>query len=126
MTYVARFGTSPFNVAYKDNEPHIDHIYPKSMLRSKLGFTTPDVNHIGNFRFIGASDNRRKRAELPASYFSRLKTGGVDVANHLLVPAYATDPTALAFDRTTYVQFRDARAAEIFKLAKGIVNPEVP
>ena len=61
MTYVARFGTSPFNVAYKDNEPHIDHIYPKSMLRSKLGFTTPDVNHIGNFRFIGAHFAHRDR-----------------------------------------------------------------
>lgn len=126
MVYVARFGTSPFNVAFKDNEPHIDHIYPQSMLKSKLGFATSDVNHIGNYRFIGASDNLRKRAELPDSYFTRLKKDGVNVSNHLLVPAYAANPALLVFDKASYIAFRDARVAEVLNIAKGIVNPEVP
>lgn len=126
MVYVVRFGTSPFNVAYKDNEPHIDHIFPQSMLRSRLGFGTNDVNHLGNYRFIGASDNRRKRAELPDTYFARLKKDGVDISHHLLVPAYAADPTKLAFNPANYIAFRDARLNEMLAIAKRVVNPEVP
>jgi hypothetical protein len=126
MVYVARFGASPFNVAFKDNEPHIDHIYPQSMLKSRLGFTTSDVIHLGNYRFVGASDNLRKRAELPDSYFGRLKKSGVDISPHLLVPNYAANPNMLLFDRTTYLAFRDARLDEILSIAKTIVNPELP
>ena len=36
LIYVEKMGTSPFDVKYKGNDPHVDHIYPKSMLRSKL------------------------------------------------------------------------------------------
>jgi hypothetical protein len=126
MVYVARFGTSPFNVAYKDNEPHIDHIYPQSLLKSRLGFATGDINHLGNYRFIGASDNLRKRAELPDSYFTRLKKAGVDVSNHLLVAQFAQDPRKLVFDRPTYLAFRNARLDEILTIVKKMVDPELP
>jgi hypothetical protein len=40
LIYVERFGASPFNVRYKGNEPHIDHIYPQSALRNQLGLGT--------------------------------------------------------------------------------------
>ncbi|KFA90251.1 GmrSD restriction endonuclease domain-containing protein [Archangium violaceum] len=126
MVYVSRFGTSPFNVSSENNEPQIDHIYPQSMLRSKLSFATSDINHLGNYRFIGASDNLRKRAELPASYFARLMQSGVDISHHLLVDRFAQDPSKLVFDRPTYLTFRNERLDKIFDIAKKIVNPELP
>lgn len=74
IVYVDRSGTSPFNVAFKGNEPHVDHIYPQSMLRTKLGQVSAQINDIGNLRYVGATDNIRKRAELPASYFLRRRS----------------------------------------------------
>jgi hypothetical protein len=124
MVYVERFGTSPFNVRFKGNEPHIDHIYPQSMLRSKLGLGTDEVNSIGNYRFVGATDNIRKRAELPANYFGQLKLKGVDIEKHLLLSAEAANPALLAFDVITYRKFRDRRLATVFAIGNRIVNPE--
>jgi hypothetical protein len=37
LIYVDQMGASPFDVKFKGNEPHVDHIYPQSMLRSRLG-----------------------------------------------------------------------------------------
>jgi len=125
MIYVEKFGGSPFNVSYKHNAPHIDHIYPQSMLRSRLSLTTPEINSIGNYRFVGATDNIRKRAELPASYFSRLKKVGIDIGKHLLVPEFANRPTELKFNVKTYRKFRDMRLEAIYKIAHRIVNPEL-
>jgi hypothetical protein len=85
LLYVETFGTSAFNVRFKGNEPHADHIFPQSPLRTKLGLSSKDINDIGNFRLIGASDNLRKRAELPAEYFTRLKKSGVPILSHLLL-----------------------------------------
>jgi hypothetical protein len=125
MIYVERFGASPFDVCFKGNEPHIDHIYPKSGLASKFALPTSEVNHIGNYRFVGATDNIRKRAELPDSFFARLKNLGVDIGPHLLVDTYVADPTKMVFDKNTYLQFRDQRLQAILEIAKRIVNPEV-
>jgi hypothetical protein len=125
LIYVDRMGTAPFNVKYKGNEPHVDHIYPQHALRTRLGFTGSDINHIGNFRFIGATDNLRKRAELPASYFGRLKSGGVDIEKHLLLADMASDPSKLVFDAPTYLDFRNRRFDEILKIANRVVNPEL-
>jgi flagellar motility protein MotE (MotC chaperone) len=125
LIYVDRMGTAPFNVKYKGNEPHVDHIYPQHALRTRLGFTGSDINHIGNFRFIGATDNQRKRAELPASYFGRLKSGGVDIEKHLLLADMASDPSKLVFDAPTYLDFRNRRFEEILKIANRVVNPEL-
>ncbi|QDT36022.1 DUF262 domain-containing protein [Stratiformator vulcanicus] len=125
MIYVQRFGISPFDVSFKGNTPHIDHIYPQSSLKSKLNLSTSEINHIGNYRFVGATDNIRKRAELPGSYFKRLLDGGVDIGPHLLVKDYVSDPTKMTFDLATYSDFRDRRLKEIFKIADRIVNPEV-
>ena len=55
------------------------------MLRSKMGCGTSEINDIGNLRFVGATDNIRKRAELPESYFTRLKKAGIPIDKHLLV-----------------------------------------
>lgn len=35
LVYVDQMGVSPFDVKFKGNDPHVDHIYPKSMLKSK-------------------------------------------------------------------------------------------
>lgn len=122
IVYVDRWGTSPFNVRFKGNEPHIDHIYPQHMLRTKLLQTPAQVNDIGNLRYVGATDNIRKRGQLPADYFVRLKSDGVDVGKHLLVDAYATDPNLLAFDEEHFSAFRQTRRGEIAKTLKRIVD----
>jgi len=126
LIYVARFGSSPFDVKYEGNEPQIDHIYPQSSLRSQLGLGTVDINHLGNYRFIGAKENLRKRAEKPAEYFSRLAADSVDISRHLLVTEFSSDPKKLAFDVQTYLKFRDSRLGEILKISAEVVNAELP
>lgn len=126
VVYGAAWGNSPFDVALKGNEPHVDHIYPQSMLRTKLGYGTASINDIGNLRFFGATDNIRKRAELPGAYFGRLKGQGVDIARHLLVAAFTDDPqTRLAFDNETFDRFRAERRSAIWRILGQIVDPEV-
>ncbi len=124
LIYVERFGASPFNVCFKGNEPHVDHIYPQSPLKNALGLPTEEVNHMGNYRFVGATDNIRKSAERPAAFFGRLKGLGVDIANHLLLGEFSDDPAKLVFDVATYRNFRDRRLKAIFDIADPIVNAE--
>lgn len=125
LIYSEKFGNSPFNVRYKGNEPHIDHIYPQSLLRRQLGLTTLEINDVGNYRFVGATDNIRKRAEKPDSYFGRLKNGRIDIEKHLLLPDFSRDPSRLRFDSRTYKKFRDQRREAIFEIANRVVNPEL-
>jgi hypothetical protein len=125
LLYAEKFGNSPFDVRFKGNEPHVDHIYPQSPLRTKLGLASSEINDIGNFRLIGASDNIRKRAELPSDYFARLKKAGVPIENHLLLPEFSAEPALLTFDTATYSDFRTRRRAAIFKILKQAIDPEV-
>lgn len=125
MIYVEKFGNGPFNVLYKGNEPHVDHIYPQSPLRKELSLTTQQINNLGNYRFIGASDNLRKRAEKPAAYFRRLKDAGVNIENHLLLTKFAEDPSLLTFDQKTYENFRDERLGVIFEIAQRVADAEL-
>ena len=122
MIYVDRHGTSPFDVKYKGNDPHVDHIYPQYALRNKLGLSSQDINHLGNFRFFGATDNIRKRAELPSSYFARLKSAGVDIERHLLLGEYANAPDKLEFSEAGYRNFRDKRLEKIWEITSRLVN----
>ncbi|UNK48854.1 DUF262 domain-containing protein [Lysobacter sp. S4-A87] len=124
LVYVDQMGGSPFDVKFKGNEPHIDHIYPRHALLTKLGLPSSEVNTIGNFRFVGATDNIRKRAELPADYFGRLKTAGTPIEKHLLVDSYSAAPSTMAFDPVTYRTFRDSRAEKIWEICNKTVNPE--
>lgn len=124
IVYYDKWGSSPFDVAFKGNEPHVDHIYPQHMLRSRLGCTSYEVNDIGNLRFFGATDNIRKRAELPASYFSRLKEQGVPIDRHLLVEEFTADPATLAFDKQTFDRFRSLRRDAIWLSLRRVVDPE--
>ena len=123
LLYVQTFGASPFNVRFKGNEPHADHIYPQSPLRTKLRLTSSEINDIGNFRLIGASDNLRKRAEMPADYFTRLKKAGVPIEHHLLLPEFSADPSLLKFDKDTYLDFQRRRRDEIFRVLKRVIDP---
>jgi hypothetical protein len=125
LVYVDQIGSSPFDVKFKGNDPHVDHIYPQSMLRTKLGLYSADINHLGNFRFVGATDNIRKRAEVPASYFSRLKSAGIDIVKHLLLDDVAKDPLKLQFDLTTYRTFRDRRFERMWEILSATVNSEI-
>lgn len=124
LVYVDQMGASPFDVKYKGNEPHIDHIYPRHASVTKLCMESSEVNHLGNYRFVGATDNIRKRGELPANYFSRLKSTGIDISKHLLLDDVSTSPTNLIFDVDNYRSFRDRRLNKIWNIAKAIVNPE--
>ena len=124
LVYVDQMGGSPFDVKFKGNEPHVDHIYPRHALLTKLGLGSAEVNTIGNYRFVGATDNIRKRAELPASYFGRLKASGIPIEKHLLIDSFADDTHLLAFDVATYRRFRDERAERIWEICSRTVNPE--
>jgi hypothetical protein len=124
IVYLDRLGTSPFDVRFKGNEPHIDHIYPQSMLRSRLEQLSATINDIGNLRYVGATDNIRKRAELPAEYFTRLKRQHTDVAKHLLVHEYRAAPERLRFDEQTFRTFRTLRRNEIYRTLKRVVDLE--
>jgi len=124
LVYVDQMGTSPFDVKYKGNEPHVDHIYPRHASLTKLGLASSEVNHLGNYRFVGATDNIRKRGELPDSYFKRLSTSGINIGKHLLVDEYSADASKLVFDEDTYRDFRDKRFEKIWDISKTIVNPE--
>jgi len=124
LVYVDQMGGSPFDVKFKGNEPHIDHIYPRHALITKLALPSSEVNTIGNYRFVGATDNIRKRAELPADYFRRLKVAGTPIEKHLLVDSYANAPSTLVLDTTTYRAFRKARAQKIWEICDRTVNPE--
>ena len=121
--YVETNSTSAFNVALKNNTPQIDHIYPKSKLYlAPFNLDSSNINHIGNYRFAGATDNIRKRAEIPSSYFSRLKAGGIDIKKHLLVDSYSIDPQKLLMDLQTYTDFRDKRTDEIYSIIEPKIN----
>jgi len=123
LLYVETLNSSAFNVLLKNNAPHIDHIYPKSKL-AKDPFKLPpsEINHIGNYRFVGGTDNIRKRAEEPASYFKTLKDAQIDIEKHLLLKIYADDPTKLTMDRITFISFRDARADRIYEIIAPKIN----
>lgn len=125
VVYFDKWGASPFDVAFKGNEPHVDHIYPQYMLRSRLGCSSSEINDIGNLRFFGATDNIRKRAELPESYFARLRAQGVPIERHLLVDEFAADPKKLAFDKETFDSFRSKRREAIWASLRRVVDPEV-
>jgi hypothetical protein len=125
MVYVECWGTSPFKVLYKGNEPHVDHIYPQHMLRTRLGQNSVEINDIGNLRFVGATDNCRKRGELPESYFGRLKAENVDVSKHLLVQEFYDAPQKMLFDTDTFARFRKERQEKIWAIGKRIVDPEI-
>lgn len=125
LVYVDQMGTSPFDVKYKGNEPHVDHIYPRHALSTKLGLGSAEVNTLGNYRFVGATDNIRKRAELPDSYFGRLKSFGSPIEKHLLLDEFAADTKKLVFDVPTYRSFRDKRLHRIWEIYRRTVNPEL-
>jgi Protein of unknown function DUF262 len=123
LVYREKFDASLFDSQFPGNEPHIDHIYPRARLKP-LGLSSSEINHLGNFRYVGAKDNIRKRAEYPDAHFSRMKKAGVPVEKHLLAEPWATQPNRLKLDRATYAEFCEARLGAILRIAQRIVNPE--
>lgn len=123
LLYVESHNISAFNVSLKNNSPHIDHIYPKSKLqKAPFSLLPTDINHIGNYRFVGATDNIRKRAEIPSTYFTTLKNSNISIERHLLVKSYSDDPNTLLMDLQTYNDFKTKRTDEMYKILEPIIN----
>lgn len=125
LVYREKFDSSLFESHFSGNAPHIDHIYPRARLKP-LGLSGDQINHLGNFRFVGAKDNIRKRAEPPGAHFARMKKDQVPIEKHILVEPWASDPSKMTLDIATYNKFREARLKAILKIAQRIVNPENP
>jgi len=123
MVYCEQWGASPFNVAFKGNEPHVDHIYPQDMLRSKMGCGTSEINDIGNLRFVRPTTS----ASAPNSpaHIGAAQKAGIPIDEHLLVSLYSHDPSEMKFERLAFDQFRQLRRAAIWRSAKNIVDPEI-
>ena len=135
LAYVVANSSSPFKVASKSNKPDADHIYPKKLLRTIFASEAPEmpekaildeINHIGNFRLIGATENRKRKDTPPDLYFGKMKEGGHDIIRHLLVEPYCSDPAALAPNLSTYRAFRDARAAKMLEMINSSISPRTP
>jgi hypothetical protein len=75
-------GLSGGAVQYHENEPHIDHIFPRSVLREKE-FDESEINHFANFWILAKNKNLNKSNMPPADYFDDvhatvLKTAAID------------------------------------------------
>ena len=132
LAYVVANTSSPFKVASKSNKPDADHIYPKKLLKTIFANEAPgmsekavldEINHIGNFRLIGATENRKRKDTPPDVYFTRMKEGGHDIVRHLLVDPYCSNPAALAPTLDAYRGFRDARAAKMLEMINAAISP---
>jgi hypothetical protein len=55
-------------VQYQRNAGQIDHIFPRSVLRSKA-FEEPEINHFGNFWILAKGKNQNKSDKHPAQFF---------------------------------------------------------
>lgn len=53
---------------FKKNEPQIDHIFPRSILRKKE-FDEAEINHFANFWILGKHKNQNKTNQHPQKYF---------------------------------------------------------
>lgn len=124
LVYREKFDASLYESQFPGNSPHIDHIYPQARLKS-LGLNSDEINHLGNFRLVGAKDNIRKRAENPDGHFGRMKQAHVPIEKHLLAEPWASNPSALKLDAATYRLFRNQRFDAILAIAQRIVNPEI-
>jgi hypothetical protein len=79
-----------------------------------------EINHIGNFRFVGDSENKHKNDEVPAVYFKNMERN--DRLRQLTITEYADNPDMLELTLESYRRFRDARAAVILSMAQNVVN----
>lgn len=91
-------------VLYKDNEPQIDHIFPKSILREK-GFSEREFDHPANYWILAKGKNINKSNKHPAKYFA-------DVADKELERALI-DRKML--DYRKYQKFLAKRAADMLE-----------
>jgi hypothetical protein len=133
LVYVKSEGVGAFAVKSKSNKPNIDHIYPANELRKLFKAAYPnmekdelarlaskEINHIGNFRFVGDSENKHKNDEVPAVYFKNMERN--DRLRQLTITEYADNPDMLELTLESYRRFRDARAAVILSMAQNVVN----
>ena len=64
-------GLSGAQVQYTRNEPQIDHIFPRSVLRAKK-FDESEINHFANFWILAKGKNQNKTNTPPSEYFENV------------------------------------------------------
>jgi len=55
---------------YKPNAQEMDHIFPRSILRSKDRFDESEINHFANFWILSKGKNQNKSNKHPKKYFA--------------------------------------------------------
>lgn len=101
-------------VLYEKNSPQIDHIFPRSILRTKK-YDESEINHFANFWILAKNKNQNKSNKPPQEYFA-------DVSNTVLKRAYI-DKNLLSYDK--YKEFIKKRERLILKKIKkdlGLTN----
>lgn len=94
-------------IHYDKNAPHIDHIFPQSILREK-GYDEASINHFANYWILAKNTNQNKSAMDPKKYFE-------NIDGSVLSEAYI-DRTLLGYDNFT--AFLSKREKEILDHVK--------
>jgi hypothetical protein len=101
-------------VQYERNAGQIDHIFPRSVLRSK-GFEEPEINHFGNFWILAKGKNQNKSDKHPAQFFE-------DVSDNEMRRALI-DRTLLDYRRfRTFLKQRSDKILEVVSERLGFAN----
>jgi hypothetical protein len=103
-----------FKPLITENEPEMDHIFPKSKLQ-KLNFDKSMINNIANFRYVSDKENRDKTDEDPDVWFENLKDAA-SLSIHL-IPANKD-----LWKLTEYPKFLDARGNEVFSVLQNTLK----
>jgi 5-methylcytosine-specific restriction endonuclease McrA len=94
-------------VKYERNAPEIDHIFPRSVLRTK-GFDQAAINNFANFWILAKTKNQNKSNQHPGTYFENVDEGEMKAA--------LIDREYLDYRRyTTFVSNRGQRMVERVK-----------
>jgi len=103
-------------VKYEGNDPEIDHIFPRSVLRDK-GFDSPDINHYANFWILARAKNRNKSSQHPSHYFADVDRAEMKAA--LIEREY------LDYRRyTTFLEYRGQRMIQRVQEKLGFSGDE--
>jgi hypothetical protein len=104
-------GLSGAKMQYERNSPEIDHIFPRSQLRSHK-FDEAMINHFANLWILPLGKNRNKSDKHPGEYLA-------DVDNKQLEEALI-DRTLL--DYSKYAEFIKDRSEKIITKVKNKIQ----
>ncbi|MBI4299471.1 MAG: DUF262 domain-containing protein [Chloroflexi bacterium] len=106
-----------FQPRLNGNAPEIDHIFPRSKMRS-VSYRYPShlINNIGNYMFLESSLNKSKTNALPEEYFLEVLKDIPDFYQRYLIPK---DPQL--HKPANFKEFVDARRRMIFETIKKVL-----